>query len=75
MHRLDEVVERQRQAAAQLDDQAFFPFVPFAQGGGQAVRADGLIDDLPARLPTRPGAAVMPSARASAALLAWLFSI
>ena len=54
-HCFDDVVERQRQAAAQLDDQAFFPF---GHRRGQPVRAGGSIDDLPARLPTRHGAAV-----------------
>jgi len=56
-HRLDDVVERQRQAAAQFDDQGFFPF---SHRGGQAMRPGGSIDDLLAALPSRHGARMNP---------------
>jgi len=52
-HRLDDVVERQRQAAAQLDDQGFFPL---ADRGGQPMRAGRAVGDIGAGFPARHGA-------------------
>ncbi len=54
-HRLDDVVERQSEAAPQLDHQGFFPI---GQGGAQPMRAGRSIDEVLTALPARHGAAV-----------------
>jgi hypothetical protein len=54
-HRLGDVVERQGEAAAQLDDQSFFPI---RHRGGQPMRAGQAIEHLVALLPARHGPAV-----------------
>ena len=54
-HRLDDVVERQSEAAPQLDHQGFFPI---SQGGAQPMRAGRSIDEVLTALPARHGAAV-----------------
>ena len=54
-HRLDDVVERQGEAAAQLDHQGFFPF---PQRGVQPVRPGGAVGHLLAGFPPGHGAAV-----------------
>jgi hypothetical protein len=52
-HRLDDVVERQRQALAQLDDQGFFPL---ADRSSQPMRAGRPVGDVGAGFPARHGA-------------------
>ena len=54
-HRLEDVVERQGQAAAQLEDQGF---LPWADRGGQPMRSGRTIDHVRAGFPARHGAAV-----------------
>ena len=54
-HRLGDVVERQGEAAAQLDDQGFFPI---RHHRGQPMRTGRAVDELGARLPPRHGPAV-----------------
>ena len=54
-HRLDDVVERQGKAAAQLDNQGFFPL---GQRGGQPMRAGRAIDHILTVFPARYGAAM-----------------
>src|SRR6516225_1789287 len=54
-YRFDDVVERQREAAAQFDDQRF---LPIGDHGGQAMRAGGAVGDVLAGSPTRHGAAM-----------------
>ena len=54
-HRLEDVIERQGEAAPQLDDQSFFPFT---DRGGQAMRAGRAIAHVVAAFPARHGAAV-----------------
>ena len=68
--RLGDVVERQGEAAAQLDNQGFFPW---RQAGVEAMWAGRA---MATSWRARQRATVrlwMPSSRASAALLAWLF--
>ncbi len=52
-HHFDDVVERQGETAAQLDDQAFFPFT---DRGGQAMRAGRTVGDILTDLPACHGA-------------------
>jgi hypothetical protein len=52
-HRLDDAVERQRQAAPQLDDQGFFPLT---DRGGQPMRAGRPAGNIAAGFPARDGA-------------------
>ena len=69
-HRLGDVVERQGEAAPQLDDQGFFPCVRLV------LRRCGRVERSATFWRARQRATVrlwMPSSRASAALLAWLF--
>ena len=54
-HRLGDVVERQGEAAAQLDDQGFFPI---RHHRGQPMRTGRAVEELGARLPPRHGPAV-----------------
>jgi len=56
-HRLDDVIERQGKATAQLDDQAFFPW---ADRGGQPMRAGRAVGDVLAGFPARHGASMDP---------------
>src|SRR5215469_11987264 len=56
-HRLDDVIERQGKATAQLDDQAFFPW---ADRGGQSMRAGRAVGDVLAGFPARHGARMDP---------------
>jgi hypothetical protein len=51
-HRLDNVVERQHEAAAQLDDQGLSPG---GDRGGQAMRAGRAVGDVAAGFPARHG--------------------
>jgi hypothetical protein len=71
-HRLDDVVERQFEAAAQLENQGFFPG---GDRGDQAMRAGRAVGDVAAGFPARDGAGMMPSSRASAAREAVLCSV
>jgi hypothetical protein len=71
-HRFDDVVERQYEAAAQLEDQGFFPG---GDRGGQAMRASRAVGDVAAGSPARHGARMNASSRASAASEAALFWI
>ena len=71
-HRLDDVVERQRQAAAQLEDQGFFPI---ADRGGQPMRPGRAIGDLWRAFQRATVRGWMPSSRANTALeavLCWI---
>lgn len=52
-HRLDDVVERQHEAAAELDDQGFFPG---SDRSGQAMWAGRAVGDVAAGFPARHGA-------------------
>jgi hypothetical protein len=71
LHRLDDVVERQGEAAAQLDDQAFFPF---GHRGGQAMWTGRSIDHVLTVFPARATVRLwMPNSRASALVEAVLF--
>jgi hypothetical protein len=54
-HRLGDVVERQGEAAAQLDHQGFFPL---RQTDVEAMRPGRTVDDVRAGFPARHGAAV-----------------
>ena len=54
-HRLGDVVERQGEAAAQLNDQGFFPI---RHHRGQPMRTGRAVEELGARLPPRHGPAV-----------------
>ena len=54
-HRLGDVVERQGEAAAQLDDQGFFPW---RQAGVEAMWAGRAVGDILAGAPARHGAAM-----------------
>jgi hypothetical protein len=54
-HRLDEVVERQSEAAPRFDDQRF---LPVGDRGRQAMRAGRAVGDVLARPPARHGAAM-----------------
>jgi hypothetical protein len=56
-HRLDDVVERQGEAAPQFDDQAFFPLT---DRGGQAMRAGRAVGDVLAGSPARHSARMDP---------------
>ncbi len=69
-HRLGDVVERQGEAAAQFDDQGFFPW---RQAGVEAMRAGRAVGDIVAARQRATVRLWMPSSRASAALLARLF--
>ena len=70
--RLGDVVERQGEGAAQLDDQGFFPG---RQAGVEAVRPGRAVGDVLAGFPARDGAAVNAELAGQPALLAWLFWI
>jgi len=52
-HRLDDVIKRQRQAAAQFEDQGLFPI---ADRRRHAMRAGRTVDDIGAGFPARHGA-------------------